>query len=65
MSRPDIESVAHGYPRADGRKGIRNLTVVVYLVECARIVADAIAAGAGDVHVIGFPGCYPNAYAHR
>ncbi len=54
-----------GYPRADGRKGIRNVAVVVYLVECAHHVARAIAAGASDdaVHLIGFPGCYPNAYA--
>lgn len=65
MSRPDCEPVAHGYPRADGRIGIRNLTVVVYLVECARFVADAIAAGRRDVHVIGFGGCYPNPYARQ
>ena len=54
-----------GYPRADGRKGIRNVAVVVYLVECAHHVARGIAAGFDDdaVHLIGFPGCYPNAYA--
>ena len=54
-----------GYPRADGRKGIRNVAVVVYLVECAHHVARAIASGFDDeaVHLIGFPGCYPNAYA--
>ena len=54
-----------GYPRADGRVGIRDVVVVVYLVECARAVADAIASGRDDVHVIGFTGCYPSAYAHR
>ncbi len=54
-----------GYVRADGRIGIRNVTVVVYLVECARMVADSIAAGLDDVHVVGFGGCYPSAYAHR
>ncbi len=54
-----------GYPRADGRVGIRDATVVVYLVECARSVADAIATGSEDVQVIGFGGCYPSAYAHR
>jgi altronate hydrolase len=56
-----------GYPRADGRKGIRNVLVVAYLVECAHHVAREIAAPFGDrgVHVIGFPGCYPNAYAAR
>ena len=56
-----------GYPRADGRKGIRNVLVVAYLVECAHHVAREIAAEFRDreVHVIGFPGCYPNAYAER
>ncbi len=54
-----------GYPRADGRIGIRDVVVVVYLVECARLVADAIAAGRDGVHVIGFGGCYPNVYARR
>ena len=54
-----------GYLRADGRKGIRNVLVVVYLVECAHHVAREIATGFRDrgVHLIGFPGCYPNAYA--
>lgn len=56
-----------GYLRPDGRKGIRNVTAVVYLVECAHHVAREIVAGFRDreVHLIGFPGCYPNAYAHR
>ena len=54
-----------GYLRADGRKGIRNILVVAYLVECAHHVAREIAASFRDrgVHLIGFPGCYPNAYA--
>ena len=56
-----------GYLRADGRKGIRNTVVVGYLVECAHHVARQIASPFDDqdVHVIGFPGCYPNAYAER
>lgn len=56
----------NGYLRADGRKGIRNIVVVAYLVECARHVAHEIAASfrGQPVHVIGFPGCYPNPYAH-
>lgn len=56
-----------GYPRKDGRKGIRNLIAVVYLVECARHVAERIAAKCGrdDVHVIGFSGCAPNEYAEK
>jgi altronate hydrolase len=32
-----------GYLRTDGRKGIRNHLVVVYLVECAHHVAWEIA----------------------
>jgi altronate dehydratase large subunit len=54
-----------GYLRTDGRKGIRNVLVVAYLVECAHHVAREIAATYRDrgVHLIGFPGCYPNAYA--
>jgi altronate dehydratase large subunit len=54
-----------GYLRADGRKGIRNLILVVYTVECASFVAHAIARDENDVHVIGFSGCYDNAYAIR
>jgi altronate hydrolase len=56
-----------GYLRSDGRKGIRNTVVVVYLVECAHHVAREIAIPfrEHDVHVIGFPGCYPNTYAER
>lgn len=54
-----------GYLRADGRKGIRNVLVVVYLVECAHHVAREIVLPFRDrgVHLIGFPGCYPNEYA--
>jgi altronate dehydratase large subunit len=52
-----------GYLRADGRKGVRNLVLVIYTVECASHVAHAIAQGERDVHVIGFPGCYDNQYA--
>ncbi len=56
-----------GYLRSDGRKGIRNTVVVAYLVECAHHVAREIAIPfrERDVHVIGFPGCFPNAYAER
>lgn len=54
-----------GYLRSDGRKGIRNILLVVYTVECASHVAQAIAQGEADAHVIGFSGCYDNAYAVR
>lgn len=54
-----------GYLRSDGRKGIRNIILVVYTVECASHVAHAIGRGEDDVHVIGFPGCYDNQYAIR
>lgn len=55
------------YLRSDGRKGIRNVVVVAYLVECAHHVSRHIVTGAGDseVHLIGFPGCFPNEYAYR
>jgi altronate dehydratase large subunit len=54
-----------GWLRQDGRKGIRNHVAVAYLVECAHHVAREIAAPLRDdgVHLIGFPGCYPNDYA--
>ncbi len=57
--------MTQGYLRADGRKGIRNTIVVAYLVECAHHVAREIVIPFRDrdVHLIGFPGCYPNAYA--
>ncbi len=56
-----------GYLRQDGRKGIRNVVVVVYLVECAHHVAREITTPFREqgVHLIGFPGCYPNAYAQK
>lgn len=56
-----------GYLRSDGRKGIRNVVAVAYLVECAHHVAREIALPwrENEVHAIGFPGCYPNAYAER
>jgi altronate hydrolase len=55
-----------GYLRSDGRKGVRNLIVVAYLVECAHHVAREIALPFRHkgVQVIGFSGCYPNAYAN-
>lgn len=54
-----------GYLRQDGRKGIRNTIVVAYLIECARHVANEVVLEfrEQDVHLIGFPGCFPNAYA--
>lgn len=56
-----------GYLRDDGRKGIRNVVVVVYTVECAHHVARLVVNAFPDqpVHLIGFPGCYPNDYADR
>jgi altronate dehydratase large subunit len=54
-----------GYQRADGCKGIRNLLLVVYTVQCAQFVAHAVAQDEPDTHVIGFPGCYDNEYAIR
>ncbi len=56
-----------GFLRSDGRKGIRNVVAVAYLVECSHHVAREIALPFRDrdVHLIGFPGCYPNAYAAK
>jgi len=56
-----------GFVRSDGRKGIRNVVAVAYLVECAHHVAGQIAGPFRDrgVHLIGFPGCFPSAYAAR
>ena len=43
------------------------MALVVYLVECAHHVAREIVYPSRDrgVHLLGFPGCFPNAYAHR
>lgn len=81
-ARPALQ----GWLRGDGRKGVRNVVAVAYLVECAHHVAREIvghfraplggfevgATGAADsapeqppVHLIGFPGCYPNRYAEK
>ena len=55
-----------GWQRADGRKGIRNVVAVAYLVECAHHVARQIAGvDPEQAHVIGFPGCFPNPYAQK
>lgn len=54
-----------GFLRADGRKGIRNIVLVTYLVECAHHVARLIVNdhSSDNVQLIGFPGCYPNEYS--
>jgi len=59
--------IANGYLRSDGKKGIRNVVAVVYLVECAHHVARRVVDLANDenVHLVGFPGCYPNDYSYR
>jgi altronate hydrolase len=54
-----------GFLRKDGSKGIRNIILVVYTVECAQHVAQRIVAGEKDVHLIGFPGCKDNEYVTR
>ncbi|WP_428939202.1 UxaA family hydrolase [Fontivita pretiosa] len=57
-------TAATGYLRPDGQKGIRNVVVVAYLVECAHHVARNISTPFGQrAHLIGFAGCFPNAYA--
>ncbi|HWB91060.1 MAG TPA: UxaA family hydrolase [Puia sp.] len=61
------EQQIFGYLRSDGRKGIRNIVAIAYLVECARFVAEEIASFFREqpVHVIGFGGCYPNEHADK
>jgi altronate dehydratase large subunit len=56
-----------GYLRKDGKKGIRNYTMVAYTVECAHHVAREIQYPFREsgVHVIGFHGCAPNDYANE
>ncbi len=56
-----------GFLRSDGRKGIRNIVAVAYLVECAHHVAREIVTDfrGREVHLIGFPGCFPNDYAQN
>src|ERR1700754_3567813 len=76
MNSPALQ----GYLRADGRKGIRNVVAVAYLVESAHHVAREIVThfrpsfddfdsfdpqAESPVHLIGFPGCYPNSYAEK
>lgn len=52
------------WPRSDGRKGIRNVVLVAYLVECAHHVCKQIARPfePNEVQVIGFSGCFPSDY---
>jgi len=59
--------ITNGYLRSDGRKGIRDVLAVIYLVECAHHVARRVVdkADDDDVHLLGFPGCYPNDYSLR
>jgi altronate hydrolase len=67
MYSSNRSSSLSGFLRSDGRKGIRNSIVVAYLVECAHHVAREIVDSfrGQPVHLIGFGGCYPNAYAER
>lgn len=62
-----MSAALKGYLRADGRKGIRNTVIVAYLVECAHHVGREIIGSfrGQDVHLIGFPGCFPNDYAQK
>src|SRR5882672_6742589 len=75
MSRTTMSdlSMAHSARMHTGRastetlRGIRSYVLVVYLVECAHHVARKIAEPFQErgAQLIGFPGCYPSAYAHR
>lgn len=62
-----FESItANAYIRKDGRKGIRNVLLVVSLVECAHHVAERICRSfetQAEVHLLNWSGCAPNDYA--
>ena len=62
---PDGRKTWLGYPRADGKKGIRNRVLVIYTVKCAEFVAQRIVqeSGSADAELIGFDGCTDNQYA--
>ncbi|WP_270087888.1 UxaA family hydrolase [Sphingobacterium sp. SYP-B4668] len=62
-----MRNLGLAYLRKDGRKGIRNIFLVAYLVECAHHIAKKIASrfDEREVHLIGFSGCYPNQYAEE
>ena len=55
-----------GYLRKGGKKGIRNVILVAYLVECAHHVARKITEhfDSSLVQLVGFGGCAPNDYAN-
>ena len=63
-----MKQMLTGYLREDGRKGIRNIVVIAYLVECAHHVARLVISefkNTEPIHLIGFSGCYPNDYADK
>ena len=56
----------YAHLRADGRKGIRNVLLVISTVECAHHVALKICRAFDDsdeVHFLNWSGCAPNQYA--
>ena len=57
MSDALVSKSWQGFLRPDGRKGIRNLVLIVYTVECAQHVSYAIANGEEDTRTsLVFPG---------
>lgn len=65
MANPTETMMA--WPRQDGRKGIRNVVLVAYLVECAHHVCTQIARpfDPSGVQVVGFSGCFPSDYGQE
>ena len=47
-----------GYPRSDGRVGVRNRVGVIYTVDCARIISEQIAMRAKNAVSFGWFNCY-------
>jgi altronate dehydratase large subunit len=66
MNENLLATTFNGYPRADGRQGVRNQLVVAYTVYCAEHVARRIVEPfrLKGVRLIGFDQCYPSDYAH-
>ena len=64
---PKAHDPATAISAATAARASATSIVVGYLVECAHHVAREIAIPFRDrdVHVIGFPGCYPNSYAEQ
>ena len=62
-----MQAIISGYPRPDGRRGSGIMCSWFTCAECAHHVAVEIVAPFRErgAQVIGFSGCYPNAYSNN